>query len=67
MALSGSVADTIAAALAVNASRAMLYQVEPHDALTYGIVMLLLVAAAAAAAFVPALRAARVDPARLLR
>ena len=57
----------IAAAAAANGLRAMLYQVEPHDALTYGSVMLLLIVAAAAAAFVPAVRAARVDPAGLLR
>ena len=67
VALTGSAAGTIAAAVAANGLRAMLYEVEPHDALTYGSVMLLLVAAAAAAAVVPALRAARVDPARLLR
>lgn len=67
VALRGTAAGAIAAAAAANGLRAMLYQVEPHDALTYGSVMLLLVVAAAAAAFVPALRAARVDPARLLR
>ena len=67
VALRGTIAGTIAAAVAANGLRAMLYQVAPHDALTYGSVVLLLVMGAAAAAFVPALRAARVDPARLLR
>jgi putative ABC transport system permease protein len=67
VALRGTVAGAIAAAAAANGLRAMLYQVEPHDALTYASVMLLLIVAAAAAAFVPALRAARVNPAGLLR
>jgi predicted permease len=67
VALRGTIVGTIAAAVAANGLRAMLYQVAPHDALTYGSVVLLLVMGAAAAAFVPALRAARVDPARLLR
>ena len=67
VALRGTAAGAIVAALAANGLRAMFYQIEPHDALTYGGVMLLLVVAAAAASFVPALRAARVDPARLMR
>jgi putative ABC transport system permease protein len=67
VALRGTVAGVIAAGIAANGLRTMLYQVEPHDALTYASVMVLLVVAAAAAAFVPALRAARVDPAGLLR
>ena len=67
VALRGTVAGTLAAAVAANGLRAMLYQVDPHDALTYAGVMLLLVVVSAAAAFVPALRAARVDPAGLLR
>ena len=67
VALRGTAAGVIAAALAADGLQAMLYQVKPHDALTYGSVMLLLVVAAAAASLVPALRAARVDPARLLR
>jgi putative ABC transport system permease protein len=67
VALRGTVAGAVAAAAAANGLRAMLYQVEPHDAVTYASVMLLLMVAAAAAAFLPALRAARVNPAGLLR
>jgi ABC-type lipoprotein release transport system permease subunit len=45
----------------------VLYEVKPHDAVTYGSVAVLLIVVSVAAAFVPALRAARVDPAGLLR
>ena len=41
--------------------------VSPYDGLTFLAVCLLLVSVSAAAAFVPALRASRVDPARALR
>lgn len=45
----------------------MLFAVSAHDPLTYGLTALTLLAAAAAAAYLPARRAARVDPAVALR
>ena len=67
VAVLGTIAGTLAAATGANGLSAVLYEVAPHDAVTYGGVAVLLIAVSAAAAFVPALRAARVDPARLLR
>jgi predicted permease len=63
----GTIAGTLVAAAGANGLSAVLYEVAPHDAVTYGGVAVLLIVVSAAAAFVPALRAARVDPARLLR
>jgi ABC-type antimicrobial peptide transport system permease subunit len=57
-------------ALSLAAGRAlsgMLYGVSPHDPATLAGVGLLLMAVAAAAALGPAWRAARLDPARVLR
>jgi putative ABC transport system permease protein len=44
-----------------------LYGLTPHDAGTFGEVALLLVVVAAVASYIPARRAARVDPVRVLR
>jgi putative ABC transport system permease protein len=44
-----------------------LYGVTPHDAITFGAVAVVLLAVAALASVVPARRAARVDPVRVLR
>ena len=44
-----------------------LYEVSPHDPLTYAVVALVLLGAAAAACAIPARRASRVDPAIALR
>jgi predicted permease len=63
----GTIAGTVVAAAGANGLSAVLYEVAPHDAATYGGVAVLLIAVSAAAAFVPALRAAQVDPAGLLR
>jgi len=49
--------------LGASAISGFLYEVSPLDPLTYGVVVMLLCAAAAVAAFVPARRAAHVDPA----
>lgn len=67
VALGGASIGAILAATSANGLRSILYQVEPHDAATYAGVTLLLILASGVAACVPAWRAVRVDPARLLR
>ena len=67
VAMLGTIAGILVAAVGANGLSAVLYEVRPHDAVTYGGVAVLLIAVSVAAAFVPALRAAQVDPAGLLR
>ena len=57
----------VAAAALTRFLASMLYQVPPHDALTFVAVPLLLVAVALAATYVPARRATQVDPMAALR
>ena len=45
----------------------LLYGITPHDATSFAVVTVLLLAVAALAAFIPARRAASVDPVRVLR
>ena len=45
----------------------LLYKVSPRDPIAFGSALLILTAVALVACFVPALRAARIDPARALR
>jgi len=45
----------------------LLYKVSPRDPLAFSIALIVLIAVALVSCFVPALRAARVDPARALR
>jgi len=62
--LAGGCALSLAAGLAL---RSMLYGVTPTDARTYAGVFLLLGTATLAACYLPARRAARIDPMRALR
>jgi ABC-type antimicrobial peptide transport system permease subunit len=64
----GGIAVGLIAAVALSQSMAtFLYGVTAHDALTFVSVPLLLLAVTAIACFVPARRAARLDPLRVLR
>jgi putative ABC transport system permease protein len=67
VALGGAAIGTVLAALGSLGLGGVLFQIEPHDAPTYAGVALLIVVASGLAACAPAVRAARVDPARLLR
>jgi len=67
MAAIGMMAGGAAAAAMSRALAAMLFEISPLDALTYGGVALLLVIAAAVSAIVPAWRAARIAPAAALQ
>jgi len=64
--LGAAIGLTLAALLA-QALRSLLYGVSPVDPATYGAVTLVLLGVAAVAAFLPARRAAGVDPSRALR
>jgi putative ABC transport system permease protein len=55
------------AVVATGILRSLLYEVKPRDPMTFAGVSLLLVVVALAAAFIPARRAARVDPVLALR
>jgi ABC-type antimicrobial peptide transport system permease subunit len=55
------------ALLSTRAIRALLFGVEPHDPVTLLIVAVLMVAVGVGACWVPAARAARIDPAEALR
>ena len=60
----------IGLAAAVGITRLMsslLFEVSPIDPATYGLVALVLITAAALASYVPALRAAGIDPLEALR
>ena len=67
LALLGATIGGIAAALVARRLAPDLYQVEPHDPLTFAGVALVLLAVATAACAIPARRAARVDPLVALR
>lgn len=63
----GIVAGAGVAALCEDLLRSLLFGVDAHDPLTFAAAPAVLLAAALAASWLPALRAARVDPAAILR
>jgi putative ABC transport system permease protein len=65
--LAGLTLGLAAAALLSRSLEAVLYGVGPTDPATFGAVVLALLATAAAASWLPARRAARVDPVEALR
>jgi putative ABC transport system permease protein len=67
LALPGIVVGAAGALLLTRFMRTMLYQVAPTDPVIYGELTVLVLVVAAAASFIPARRAASIDPARALR
>jgi len=63
----GVVAGAAGAAAATRALRSFLFRVAPGDVLTFGMGVAVVVTVTCAAAFLPAWRAARVDPVAALR
>jgi putative ABC transport system permease protein len=63
----GTLIGTVAAAMATRAIGNLLYGISPADPLAYGSAALTLLVVALAACWLPARRAARVDPMRALR
>ena len=63
----GLAVGAVAAALLARLAKSMLYGVAPLDLLSFGAAFGILVLAGAAAAVIPASRAARLDPAEVLR
>jgi ABC-type antimicrobial peptide transport system permease subunit len=67
LAAAGIAAGTLAAMWLTRIIAAMLYRVDPGDPLSFAAAGLLLFVVAALATWLPALRAARIDPAIVLR
>jgi ABC-type antimicrobial peptide transport system permease subunit len=67
LAVVGVVLGLAAAVAAVGALRDLLFQIEPTDPLTFTAISMLLLALTAAACYIPARRAARMDPLLALR
>ena len=67
IALAGLAAGLIAAFWMTSTLRAFLYGVTPHDLVSFAVVAAVLLLVALVASIVPARRAARVDPVRVLR
>ena len=67
LAIAGSIIGLIAALAATRVLRSLLFDVAPSDPPTYALVVALLALAAIVASWIPARRAARVDPAEALR
>ena len=67
MVLIGLALGLVGAVVVTGILRSLLYEVNPRDPMTFAVVTLLMVVVALAAAFIPARRAARVDPVLALR
>ena len=67
IALAGLAVGVVASYWVSRLLRTFLYGVTPHDFLSYVVVALVLIAVAAIASIVPARRAAKVDPVKVLR
>jgi len=67
LAIVGAALGGACSVLAVRLVRSSLWGVEPGDPVTYGAVMVFLIAVAAASSVLPAVRLARLDPAKTLR
>jgi predicted permease len=67
MSAAGAIGGTVVAAIVSRFLRAFLFEVTPLDPATLAIAILVLTACAMAASWIPARRAARLDPARALR
>jgi len=67
LSIAGVVIGVVVAAMASRGLTTLLFGVSPLDPWSYGAVIALLVGVAAAASWIPARRAARVDPAQTLR
>src|SRR4051794_428441 len=67
VALAGIVAGTVAALGLTRLMSSLLFQVKPNDPVTFAVVALGLAVTALMASWVPAFRAARVDPLSALR
>jgi putative ABC transport system permease protein len=65
--LSGAAAGLLLAAISARIVARQIYGISPLDPMTFGGVALLLVAVAMIASYIPALRAARVNPIVALR
>ena len=63
----GAAAGLAAAVAASSAARALLFGTPPTDASAYALAVAVLIGAAAAGSFIPARRAARIDPVKALR
>jgi putative ABC transport system permease protein len=67
LALAGSAAGALGALALTHAVKSLLFGVTPTDPATFGVVAAVLAAAAAVACYIPARRAAQVDPLQALR
>jgi putative ABC transport system permease protein len=65
--LAGLVIGLAAATLAARVLEGLLFRVPPHDPVTFGLVAVTMAAVGFIACWVPALRAARIDPATMMR
>jgi putative ABC transport system permease protein len=65
--IAGVVIGAAAALLLTRLMGNLLYKVSPRDPIAFGAALIILIAVALVACFLPAWRAARIDPARALR